>query len=620
MKAKRLMPLLLTVFMLLGCFGITVSAETFTIEPAKPVEGINFYKGDTIQLNANLPEEYQDAEVTWSVKKTGYVTVTETGLATLTRAATSSTSSDFLTVVATASKEGTEINAEYVLPKAQSISISGASAISKKVPFAEGTLTSTMSGVFSNLKWESQNPDIVSVDNEGNIKLLKTGSAYIGTVGTSPYGTEMSYYIKLNVRDYYLTGLSANRTYAVGNTVQVESEELKTYVSQDITWHSSDESIVEVDENGLLTMIKAGAADIWATAQKDGIEYKSQTKEVKVNDTVATVTVDDEIINAYSISDAVNKIPNNGTGTIRLLSDITISSYINIGSGKNVILELGEHTIYKPTYSSSSFSIAMIRVGGASLTINSTTGGMKAGDADTMGNYCLTAYDNGKIIINGGNYFGGLTCVQVEEGTAEINGGRYEVKSNDTYGHEFTLNCIDANYKDGTAIIKVNGGTFVNFNPSDNLAEGTDTNFVAEGHIVENVADGIYTVAADSEEDSSITFTNSESIQYSDGNLGGIRFIFNANIAESDEVNIFGAYILPFSIFESNTEDKTANSVNVQYNRTLTDGESFSADIVDIPAAKFSTDIYAIPYIIVNNTVTTFDGTSTTVDSANTAE
>ena len=45
------------------------------------------------------------------------------------------------------------------------------------------------------------------------------------------------------------------------------------------------------------------------------------------------------------------------------------------------------------------------------------------------------------------------------------------------------LNCYDANRKAGTAKIIVTGGTFVNFNPADNYAEGEHTNFVAPGYV-----------------------------------------------------------------------------------------------------------------------------------------
>lgn len=59
----------------------------------------------------------------------------------------------------------------------------------------------------------------------------------------------------------------------------------------------------------------------------------------------------------------------------------------------------------------------------------------------------------------------------------------------------FTLNCIDSAYKDGSAVIEVTGGTFKDFDPSNNLAEGKATNFCPEGYSATE-QDGVYTVAA----------------------------------------------------------------------------------------------------------------------------
>ena len=72
------------------------------------------------------------------------------------------------------------------------------------------------------------------------------------------------------------------------------------------------------------------------------------------------------------------------------------------------------------------------------------------------------------------------------------NGGTFAVEpySNPDYGYKFLLNCIDANYKNGTAKIIVKGGTFVNFDPSNNAAEGEGTNFVAEGYKVVSEQNG----------------------------------------------------------------------------------------------------------------------------------
>ena len=50
--------------------------------------------------------------------------------------------------------------------------------------------------------------------------------------------------------------------------------------------------------------------------------------------------------------------------------------------------------------------------------------------------------------------------------------------------YRYTLNCLGDPYKNGTAEIIVTGGTFVNFNPADNQAEGPGNNFVADGYKV----------------------------------------------------------------------------------------------------------------------------------------
>ena len=126
----------------------------------------------------------------------------------------------------------------------------------------------------------------------------------------------------------------------------------------------------------------------------------------------------------------------------------------------------------------------------ADTTINaSDEGGI---DTGTNGGYGINVKNGAKLTINGGYYYGGGTAVQVQSGTAIINGGTFacEPYSNPTYGYNFLMNCIDSAYKDGTAKIIIKGGTFINFNPADCKAEGAGTNFVAEGYKVVSEAHG----------------------------------------------------------------------------------------------------------------------------------
>ena len=119
----------------------------------------------------------------------------------------------------------------------------------------------------------------------------------------------------------------------------------------------------------------------------------------------------------------------------------------------------------------------------ADTTINaSANGGI---DTGKNGGYGINVRKGATLTINGGSYYGGGTAVQVQEGTLIINGGRFAVEPfGEPYGNNFLLNCVDSAYKNGTAKIVVYGGTFVNFDPSNNAAEGAGTNFVADGYKV----------------------------------------------------------------------------------------------------------------------------------------
>ena len=136
----------------------------------------------------------------------------------------------------------------------------------------------------------------------------------------------------------------------------------------------------------------------------------------------------------------------------------------------------------------------------ADTTINAgENGGI---DTGVNGGYGINVRNGATLAINGGSYYGGGTAVQVQKGTLTITGGHFAVEAfGEPYGYNFLLNCIDSAYKNGTAKIIVKGGTFVNFDPSNNSAEGAGTNFVADGYKVVSATqtngDIWYTVVAE---------------------------------------------------------------------------------------------------------------------------
>ena len=119
----------------------------------------------------------------------------------------------------------------------------------------------------------------------------------------------------------------------------------------------------------------------------------------------------------------------------------------------------------------------------ADTTINAgENGGI---DTGINGGYGINVRNGATLTINGGYYYGGGTAVQVQKGTLIINGGTFACEPfGDPYGYNFLINCLDGAYKNGTAKVVIQGGTFINFDPSNNSAEGAGTNFVADGYKV----------------------------------------------------------------------------------------------------------------------------------------
>ena len=180
-------------------------------------------------------------------------------------------------------------------------------------------------------------------------------------------------------------------------------------------------------------------------------------------------------------------------GDITLPTDVEMRSTGFVGEGTTSTLDLNGKTIFNTNdvwdknttidgVTEQNWSLLSVKGKDATLTVN----GDGKVEAKAYDCYAADVRDGGKLVINGGHYVGNIHAVYVLEGTAEINGGTFEViqKYPDaSKADEFVLNCYDANRANGTAKIIVKGGKFINFNPADCWAEGEHTNFVAEGYV-----------------------------------------------------------------------------------------------------------------------------------------
>jgi len=147
-----------------------------------------------------------------------------------------------------------------------------------------------------NVTWSSSNSSIVNVDSNGNIKALRPGTATI-TVTTQDGNHQatcrvtVSKKIDVGETEIKVTGVSLNRTTLTLN--EGDTEKLTATVNpsnatnKNVTWSSSNSSIVSVDSNGNIKALKPGTATITVTT-KDG-NHKA-TCQVVVNSYTITFT------------------------------------------------------------------------------------------------------------------------------------------------------------------------------------------------------------------------------------------------------------------------------------------------------------------------------------------
>ena len=99
----------------------------------------------------------------------------------------------------------------------------------------------------------------------------------------------------------------------------------------------------------------------------------------------------------------------------------------------------------------------------------------------------------GNLTIEGGSFVASTTVASVTKGNLTINGGDFSLVEGTT-DYRYLINCIDANYNNGSAKVAIYGGTFHNWNPEDNAAEGANTNFCAPGYTALETSENVWTV------------------------------------------------------------------------------------------------------------------------------
>ena len=281
----------------------------------------------------------------------------------------------------------------------------------------------------------------------------------------------------------------------------------------------------------------------------------------------------DTSVDSYdSLVEAINSASDGDT--ITLNGDIDVQRTLVVT--KKLTLDLAGHKLYNtkdlwdaPTKKDNNWSLISVRENGdLTITGNGTL------DAKKDDCYAVDVQDEtAKATLENGTFVGNITTVYVFEGTLVVKDGSYSIKQLNSNGvqnqYGLTINCYDQNYKNGTAKVLITGGTFAHFNPVDNAAEGTGTNFATSGYETVEGTDGLYTAQVKSDNAAAI-----DDVQYATladavaaANNGDTVTLLKNTV---EDVVIPAGKTITLDLNGKKLTNKTGHTITVEQGATLT--------------------------------------------------
>ena len=141
------------------------------------------------------------------------------------------------------------------------------------------------------LRWESTNPAVATVDEDGEVTAVAGGKCRIYAYSTD--GNEVKAYCTVYVTNVTnataLTLNSSDITIKIGENRQLTVKSTPTEITEDLAWYSTDTGIVTVDQKGNIVGRAEGTANVVVYGKESGVEG------------ICKVTVVSDVIKANSV-------------------------------------------------------------------------------------------------------------------------------------------------------------------------------------------------------------------------------------------------------------------------------------------------------------------------------
>ena len=285
-----------------GYYGGTATVDVVGNVPATGItlssSSTSVLIGNMIQLSATVsPSNATNKNVTWKSNNTSIATVNSNGVVTGVGLGT--------TTITATTADGTNLSASCTLTVnpilASSVSLNKSS---DEVLVGECVqLTATVSPsntTDKSVTWKSSNTSVATVDSNGKVTGVNPGTATI-TVTTAD-GSNRTATCKITVKPVLVSLVSlslSETTVRPGDKVQLNATiQPSNATNKTLAWSSSDNSIVTVNDNGLVTAVAPGTATVTARST-DGSNVTASCRFIVQRPLASSLTLDNDEMSLY---------------------------------------------------------------------------------------------------------------------------------------------------------------------------------------------------------------------------------------------------------------------------------------------------------------------------------
>lgn len=284
-------------------YTVRIPLESITINGD---ETLSKNEEKTLTVTYNPTNTTDNKTVDWESSNPEIVSIDSTGKITGKKGGTAK-------ITATVGNVKAEKEVKVVVP-IESVSLSGDDSILKgETKRLTATINPEDTTDDKTITWSSDNENVLFVDQNGQIRGIKEGTANVKAVVAGKETTKQITVNEIHINSIAIDGdqefeMIKNQTKNLSVTINPEN----TTDDKGVVWKTNNEEVARVDNDGKVTALKEGEATITATVGTNETSVKINVKEIHINSVVIN-ELDDKFTRGDEFKFSATYTPENTT-------------------------------------------------------------------------------------------------------------------------------------------------------------------------------------------------------------------------------------------------------------------------------------------------------------------